>query len=145
MDPATTTNAEQLNNRETFNTMKTSHELGRELLSGLDLPIYHFDPSRAGLDEERDTSLSNPTVEVNSPREGLTPGEVENIIADGGTLQNFITISGEQGSDGEAVDPDREVILGALNTLGTALADHGHQWTEGEREIYEHALRLLSR
>lgn len=125
--------------------MKTSHELGRELLAGLDLPIYHFDPSRAGLDDERDTSLSNPTVEVNSPREGLTPGEVEGIIAAGGTLQNFVTISGEQGSDGEAVDPDREVILGALNTLGTALADHGHEWTEGEREIYEHALRELGR
>ena len=125
--------------------MKTSHELGRELLAGLDLPIYHFDPSRAGLDEERDTSLSEPTVEINNPREGMTSAEIADSIAGGCTLQNFITISGEQDPAGEDIDPNREVILGALNTLGTALADHGHTWTEGEREVYGQALRLLGR
>lgn len=124
--------------------MKTSHELGRELLAGLDLPIYHFDPSRAGLDEERDTSLSEPTVEVNNPREGMTSAEIEDSLAGGCTLQNFITISGEQGSDGEAINPDREVLLGALNTLGLALAYHNHQWADGEREIYEQARRSLA-
>jgi len=125
--------------------MKTSHELGRELLAGLDLPIYHFDPSRAGLDEERDTSLSEPTVEINNPREGLTSEEIEDGIAGGYTFQHFITISGEQGVDGEAYDPDKELLIGALDTLGTTLSAHGHEWTEGEREIYEQAMRSLGR
>lgn len=125
--------------------MKTSHELGRELLAGLDLPIYHFDPSRAGLDEDRDTSLSEPTVEVNNPREGMTSDEIEDSIAGGCTLQNFITISGEQDADGEAYDPDKETLIGALDTLGTALSSHGHEWSEGEREIYEQAMRSLGR
>jgi hypothetical protein len=37
---------------------------------------------------------------------------------------------------------ERYLILGALDTLGTALADHSHVWTEGERTIYEQACAL---
>jgi hypothetical protein len=36
-------------------------------------------------------------------------------------------------------EEDRQLVLGALDTLGCALADHSHTWTEGEREIYEQA------
>ena len=35
------------------------------------------------------------------------------------------------------------MILGALNSLAVALADHDHQWTDGERAIYEEAVKLL--
>ena len=37
----------------------------------------------------------------------------------------------------------RQTVLGALDTLGTLLADDNHPWTEGERAIYEEATRLL--
>ena len=33
-------------------------------------------------------------------------------------------------------------VRGALDSLGVALTSHGHQWTEGEREIYEQAVSL---
>lgn len=42
----------------------TSHQLARDLLAGPDLPIHHFDPSRAGYDEEIDTSLSSVSIEL---------------------------------------------------------------------------------
>jgi hypothetical protein len=45
---------------------KTAHQLALELLAGPDLPIYHFDPSRAGIDDENDTSLSDPVIERNT-------------------------------------------------------------------------------
>jgi len=35
---------------------------------------------------------------------------------------------------------ERMTLLGALDTLAEALAEHGHVWTEAEREIYEQAL-----
>ncbi len=47
--------------------MKTAHQLARELLAGPDLPIFHFDPSRAGMDEEADTATSDPIVEIVKP------------------------------------------------------------------------------
>ncbi len=31
----------------------------------------------------------------------------------------------------------------ALDSLRVALADHGHQWTEGERAIYEESIKTL--
>lgn len=34
-------------------------------------------------------------------------------------------------------------VLGALDTLASKLADYGHTWTEGERALYEEALKLL--
>lgn len=82
--------------------MKTSHQLARELLAGPDLPIHHFDPSRAGLNEERDTSLSEPTVfvesyEKNKPR--------------------FITICGEIDPEGEAMSNSESKLRNAARDL----------------------------
>lgn len=34
-------------------------------------------------------------------------------------------------------------VQGALDSLASALTQHGHQWTEGERAIYEDACTLL--
>ena len=39
---------------------------------------------------------------------------------------------------------DRQIIVGALDSLGVALADHDHEWTVGERTIYEEAIKLLT-
>jgi hypothetical protein len=39
---------------------------------------------------------------------------------------------------------DRQIILGALDSLGVALADYDHEWTVGERTIYEEAVNLLT-
>lgn len=38
---------------------------------------------------------------------------------------------------------ERDLVLGALDSLGVALAEHGHEWTDGERTIYEQAITLL--
>ena len=35
--------------------------------------------------------------------------------------------------------PALQLMLGALDSLGVALTEHGHMWTVGEREIYEQA------
>src|SRR5437588_3783414 len=40
---------------------------------------------------------------------------------------------------------DQQMVLGALDSLGTALADHDHEWTEGERCIYEAAVECVLR
>jgi hypothetical protein len=40
-------------------------------------------------------------------------------------------------------DDEANLIIGALNTLGVALADHGHTWTDGERAIYEESIFIL--
>src|SRR5712692_8282540 len=39
---------------------------------------------------------------------------------------------------------NRQIVLGALDSLGVALADHDHQWTVGERTIYEEAINVLT-
>ena len=39
---------------------------------------------------------------------------------------------------------DLQLVLGALDSLGVALADHGHEWTVGEREIYDQATATLN-
>lgn len=36
------------------------------------------------------------------------------------------------------------MIRGALDSLGVVLADYDHTWTEGEKEIYEQAIKILS-
>lgn len=41
-------------------------------------------------------------------------------------------------------EPERQLILGALNSLGVALADHDHKWTVGERAIHEEGVRVLT-
>jgi len=40
-------------------------------------------------------------------------------------------------------EDDANLIVGALDSLGVALADHGHEWTEGERCIYEAAVECV--
>lgn len=40
-------------------------------------------------------------------------------------------------------EQDVEMIIGALDSLGVALAGHDHKWTDGEREIYERSISLL--
>lgn len=40
-------------------------------------------------------------------------------------------------------EPDRQIIVGAIDTLGKALADHSHTWTAGEHTIYNSALEIL--
>lgn len=42
------------------------------------------------------------------------------------------------------IDDEKQFILGALDTLGNALADHGHQWTTGEKALYDIATNLLT-
>lgn len=38
---------------------------------------------------------------------------------------------------------DKQLILGALDSLALALTNHGHTFSEGERAIYEQARELL--
>ena len=38
---------------------------------------------------------------------------------------------------------DKDLVMGALDSLGVALAEHEHEWTEGEKEIYEQAVKLV--
>lgn len=40
---------------------------------------------------------------------------------------------------------DVRLIIGALDSLGVALAHHHHQWSVGEREIYEQSVALLEK
>lgn len=39
-------------------------------------------------------------------------------------------------------DEDLDLIRGALDSLGVSLSAHNHEWTVGEREIYEQAIML---
>lgn len=41
-------------------------------------------------------------------------------------------------------EADRQIVIGALDSLGVALAEHGHEWSTGERTIYEEAIKLLT-
>jgi len=36
------------------------------------------------------------------------------------------------------------MVQGALQTLGNALTEHSHQWTEGERAVFEQADDILT-
>lgn len=36
-----------------------------------------------------------------------------------------------------------DLVVGALDSLGIIAADHKHQWSEGERAIYEEAIKIL--
>lgn len=39
---------------------------------------------------------------------------------------------------------DQLMVLGTLDALGMALADHDHQWTPEQRRGYENAVRILT-
>lgn len=97
--------------------MKTAHQFARELLAGPDLPIWHFDPSRAGLDDDRDTSLSEPEVQENDAAEGLTEEQVAEAKEERCYTGKFLTICGETGEDGEAMSRTEQDKLRALKML----------------------------
>ncbi len=40
-------------------------------------------------------------------------------------------------------EKERNLIMGALDSLACALSDHGHVWTEGEHTIYEMAIECV--
>lgn len=40
-------------------------------------------------------------------------------------------------------EEERQLIVGALDSLGVSLLEHHHVWSDGERSIYEEAMRLL--
>ncbi len=42
-------------------------------------------------------------------------------------------------------EDSRRLVLGALDTLGIALAEHNHTWTVGERAIYDAAIAIVGR
>lgn len=98
--------------------MKTTHQLARELLALPDLPVFHFDPSRAGCDDERDTSLSVPDVQRNDAAGGLDDEDVAIAKEEGHYMGEFFTICGDQGESGEAMTElhgDRLFALRALS------------------------------
>ncbi len=39
--------------------------------------------------------------------------------------------------------PNASIVIGALDSMGTALAAHGHTWDEGERAIFEQAHDIM--
>lgn len=41
-------------------------------------------------------------------------------------------------------DEDRDLIVGALDSLGIALSQHDHLWTDGEKCVYEAACEILT-
>jgi hypothetical protein len=41
-------------------------------------------------------------------------------------------------------ESDRQLVLGALDSLTVTLADYDHEWTVGERTIYDEALEILT-
>ena len=52
--------------------------------------------------------------------------------------------SGSLRSGGWFASEEVALIQGALDSMGCALADHEHEWSDGERAIYEEATGLLS-
>lgn len=40
-------------------------------------------------------------------------------------------------------DTEKSKLLNCLDLLGVALATHGHQWTDEERQAYEEAVTML--
>lgn len=92
--------------------MKTSHQLARELLAGPDLPCFHFDPSRAGMDDERDTSLSLPIAELTD----LTAEEHDRDEVEPATeqIEKFIIIHGDGGEPHEEPGAFAELTIESL-------------------------------
>lgn len=46
---------------------------------------------------------------------------------------------------GKLSEEDEAAVLGALDSLALALVGHSHQWTDGERAIYERACAILGK
>jgi hypothetical protein len=44
----------------------------------------------------------------------------------------------------QLAEQERQCLIGALDSLGVALAEHDHEWSVGERVIYEDAINLLT-
>ena len=97
--------------------MKTSHQLARELLAGPDLPIHHFDPSRAGIDDEIDTSLSEPRIEKSDSRNGVDTEDIEEFEREGCYMGEFLTICGEIDPEGEAMSDSESKLRNAARDL----------------------------
>ena len=36
-----------------------------------------------------------------------------------------------------------DLVVGALDSLGCIAADHKHQWSDGEKAIYEESIKVL--
>ena len=89
----------------------TSHEFVRTLLAMPDLSIAHFDPSFSdACDDENDYTLGDPRAEINNPLDGLTLEEVLDMQSRGFSIDNFITIIGDQPAEKDR----KEVDGGAL-------------------------------
>jgi hypothetical protein len=41
-------------------------------------------------------------------------------------------------------ETEKSKLTNCLDLLGVALATHGHQWTDGERQAYEEATSILT-
>ncbi len=39
--------------------------------------------------------------------------------------------------------PNASIVIGAMDSMGTALAEHGHAFDEGERAIFEQAHEIM--
>lgn len=94
----------------------TSHELANKLLLGPNLPIFHFDPSKAGQDDDRDTSLSEPAIEEHDNRDGVPVEVVEGWVENGQYAGLFLYICGEQDVP-EAMSEDESKIREAATKL----------------------------
>lgn len=112
--------------------MKTAHQFASELLAGPDLPIWHFDPSRAGTDDERDTSISEPEVQENDPTEGLTEEEIAEAKEERCSTGKFLTICGDTDEGGEAVTA-RERELEEMLRSACAIAERRGAGTAWDR------------
>ena len=84
--------------------MKTAHQLAAELLAGPDLPVYHFDPSRAGMDDERDTSVSEPRLERCEPEE----------VREGNPDHPFLIVHGDGGEPADEPGAFAELVIEKL-------------------------------
>jgi hypothetical protein len=70
-------------------------------------------------------------------------------LPDGRTKEHdvLLAITAAFAGDGQAftilTEEQRQAVLGALDSLGTVLANYGHTWTAGERAVYEQAIEVL--
>ena len=119
--------------------MKTAHQLARELFAGPDLPIYHFDPSRAGTDSEVDTSISTPKIELVDQKKDLSAAEIVEADLNEFDLSPFLTIVGDTDLGGEAAS-DREID--SLNLLRRFLRAHALK-TEEQESLRQETIKLL--